>query len=129
MKLAHCLVAVAFAIIFAACDDTPTEPSTGAIVTFQVVNETFHVWLQTDEQIEAARAAQAGGRARIPNGRLVAGTEFNTGWSWHLEDVTFAESTIEVCDGVPSEVERQGPSFGGGRYCPWSATIVRIDER
>jgi len=62
----------------------------------------------------AARAAKSGGRARIPNGRIVPGMEINTGWSWHLEDVTFAESTIELCDGRPSDVERQGTGFVGG---------------
>ena len=70
--------------------------------------------------------AQAGGRARIPTGRIVSGTQVNVGWGWHLEDVTFAESTIELCDGRPSDVERQGIGFGGGRYCPWAATIIEI---
>jgi hypothetical protein len=44
----------------------------------------------------AARAAQSGGREKIPTGRIVAGTQVNTGWTWHLEAVTFAEVTIEL---------------------------------
>ena len=56
----------------------------------------------------AARAAQAGGRARIPIGRIASGTQVNAGWSWHLEDVSFVEVAIELCDGRPSDVERQG---------------------
>ena len=44
----------------------------------------------------AARAAQSGGREKIPTGRIVAGTQVNTGWTWHLEGVTFAEVTIEL---------------------------------
>lgn len=112
-----------------ACDDTPTGPSSGAVVSFSVQGEVFHVWLQTQEQIAAARAAQAGGPARIPHGRIVAGTQLNTGWSWHLDDVGFAVVTIELCDGRPSDVEREGTRFGGGRYCPWDATITRIEER
>ena len=63
----------------------------------------------------------------IPIGRIVAGTQVNSGWSWHLEDVTFAEVAIELCDGRPSDVERAGIQFGGGRFCPWNATVVRID--
>lgn len=109
-------------------DDTPTGPSTDAIVTFAVANETFRVRLIGSEQIAAAHAAQSGGSARIPNGRIAPGTDVNTGWSWHVEDVTFAEVTIEVCDGRPSDVERQGIAFGNGRFCPWTATIVRIEE-
>jgi hypothetical protein len=113
----------------AACDDSPTRPSSGAIATIQVRAETFRVWLQTDQQIAAARAALAGGAASIPNGRIVMGTEFNRGWSWHLEDVTFAEVTIELCDGLPSDVERQGVNFGGGRFCPWTARVTDVEEQ
>lgn len=130
MKLGQCLVAAALGLTVMACDgETPTSPSTGAIAVLQVSGETFRIWLQGPEQVAAARAAQAGGPARIPNGRIVSGTEFNAGWSWHLEDVEFATATIEVCDGRPSDVEQQGTSFGSGRFCPWSATIVRIDDR
>jgi len=117
-------------LFVSACDEgTPTDPSSGAVVTFSVVNETFRVLLTDEQQIAAARAAQNGGSARIPNGRIVQGTQVNIGWTWHLEDVTFAESTIELCDGRPSDVERQGTGFGGGRFCPWSAHVVAIEER
>jgi hypothetical protein len=125
------IAAVAVAIACAsACDETPTTPSSSAIVTFRVAsNEQFQVQLTTREQVAAARAAQSGGPARIPNGRIVAGRQVNEPWNWHLEDVEFAEATIEVCDGKPSDVERLGTGFGGGRFCPWSATVVRIDEQ
>lgn len=121
--------ALAFATLCAGCDESPSGPSPLAVVTFSVAGERFRASLTSNEQIAAARAAQAGGPARIPTGRVVSGTQVNTGWTWHLEDVTFAEATIELCDGRPSEVERQGTSFGGGRYCPWSATVIDIDTR
>jgi hypothetical protein len=112
-----------------ACGDgTPNGPSPRAVATLTVADETFRVALTTPEQVAAARAAQGGGPARIPNGRIVAGTQVNTGWSWHLEDVEFVEATIELCDGRPSDVEREGVAFGGGRFCPWSAAVVRIEE-
>jgi hypothetical protein len=117
------------ALLLNACGGgAPAAPSTGTVVTFTVANETFRVSLTTAGQVAAARAAQNGGPARIPNGRIVAGTQVNTGWSWHLEDIAFAEFTIELCDGRPSDVERQGTGFGGGRFCPWSAAVVRIEE-
>ena len=103
-----------------------TVPTAGAVVTFRVVNETFRVSLMRDDAIAAARRAQAGGPARIPVGRIASGAEVNRGWSWHLEDVGFAEAAIELCDGRPSDVERDGPAFGGGRYCPWAAEIITI---
>ena len=121
--------AVLLVLSAGACGDgTPNSPSPRAVATFGVADETFRVALTTAEQVAAARAAQSGGDARIPNGRIVAGTQVNTGWSWHLEDVEFAHVTIELCDGRPSDVERAGVGFGGGRYCPWGATVLRIDE-
>jgi hypothetical protein len=115
--------------ISAACfGDGPTAPSQGAVVTFHVVDETFRVHLLDERQINAAHQATNGGRARIPNGRIVAGTGVNVGWSWHLEDVEFAELTTEVCDGRPSDVEHEGVSFGAGRFCPWAAQVISIEE-
>ena len=111
-----------------ACADGPTAPSRGGLVTFRVADETFRVHLLDERQINAARQAANGGRARIPNGRVVAGTGVNVGWSWHLEDVELAELTTEVCDGRPSDVEREGVSFGGGRFCPWIARVISIEE-
>jgi len=105
----------------------PAAPRGSAVVTIRVVGEQYRVLLTTQAQIDAARAAQAGGANRIPNGRLVAGPQVNTGYSWHVEDVEFAFATIEVCDGLPSHVEREGVAFGAGRYCPWAAEVVRID--
>lgn len=116
-------------LLLNACgNSTPSAPASGAVVTFNVANETFRVSLTRVDQIAAARAAQNGTGARIPNGRIVPGTQVNTGWSWHLEDVEFADATIELCDGRPSDVERQGTTYGGGRYCPWGASVVRIEE-
>jgi len=120
------VVGLALPIVAFACSDNPASPSQTAIVTIGVAGETFRVRLLDEKQIEAARAAQAGGAARIPNGRIVAGASVNTGWSWHLEGVEFVEAAIELCDGRPSDVERQGMGFGGGRFCPWSAQVLSI---
>jgi hypothetical protein len=121
-------VAASLGLIAGACGSgSSTSPSALSTVTLAVASETFRLELTTPRQVTAARAAQAGGAARIPSGRIVAGAQVNTGWTWHLEDVAFVEAAIELCDGRPSDVERQGASFGGGRFCPWSATILRID--
>lgn len=103
-------------------------PSRVAVVTFQVGDESFRVRLVGEDQIAAALRARAGSGGRIPNGRIVDGTEVNRGWSWHLVDVSFAEATIELCDGRPSDVEKAGVSFGGGRFCPWTARVVAIND-
>jgi hypothetical protein len=59
---------------------------------------------------------------------LLPGMQDNSPWSWHLEEVTFVEAAIELCDGRPSDVERAGIQFGGGRFCPWTAIVIPIDE-
>jgi hypothetical protein len=129
VKVGGLISSLALITFFAAgCDDTPTSPSTGAVVTFEVANEVFRVLLTDPEQIRIAKEVLNGAPQRIPNGRIVQGTQFNTGWSWHTEDVVLAETAIELCDGRPSDVERQGTAFGGGRFCPWSARLLSIDE-
>ena len=114
--------------LVSACSDSPTSPSQTAVATLNVAGETFRVQLVDDSQIEAARKARDGGTARIPNGRIVAGAGINTGWTWHLVDVEFVEAAIELCDGRPSDVERQGTVFGGGRFCPWTAQVLTIAD-
>lgn len=110
----------------AACDEAPTTPSASAVAVIQVSGETFRVRLTTPAQIRAAELARDGGTAKIPIGRIVMGTEVNVGWSWHLEEVSFAEVTIELCDGRPSMVEREGTRFGNGWFCPWGARVVSV---
>lgn len=118
--------AVLVAIVAGGCSDSPTSPGQTAIATIAVADERFRVELVGSAQIIAARAAQNGGPASIPNGRIAMGTSVNTGWSWHLEEVEFVESTIELCDGRPSDVEQQGLQFGGRRFCPWNARVISI---
>jgi hypothetical protein len=111
------------------CSDSPTTPSPPAVATIEVGAESFRVLLTTEAQVRGAEAARDGGPASIPVGRIVAGTGANTGWTWHLEELTFAEAAIELCDGLPSHVEKAGPTFGNGQYCPWSARVTMIESQ
>jgi len=111
----------------AGCGASANAPSTTRTATIQVSGETYRIALTTPELVAAAEAAKAGTGPRIPNGRIVMGTGVNTGWAWHVEDVQFAHVTIELCDGRPSDVERLGTAFGGGRFCPWGATVTAIE--
>jgi hypothetical protein len=95
------LAVLCTALAVACGDDTPTSPSPVAVATFAVGSESVRVAMTSADQVAAARAAQNGGAARIPVGRIVPGTQVNSGWSWHPEDQTFAEVTIELCDGRP----------------------------
>ncbi len=49
---------VCVALCAGACGGgTPTSPSSGAVVTLTVADETFRVWVAGDKQIAAAQAA------------------------------------------------------------------------
>lgn len=118
---------LAAAAVAASCGSSPQSPSKDPVALVRVAEETFRIRLDTPELQQAARAAQAGTGPKIPNGRIVPGPDVNAGYSWHLEEVSFADATIELCDGRPSDVEREGVRWGGGRYCPWGARVVAIE--
>lgn len=120
------LAILALGVLPLASCESGTEPSPAQVAVIRVADETFRIALTTPGLLEAAQAAMAGTGPTIPNGRIVAGTDVNVGYSWHLEDVEFAEVAIELCDGRPSDVEAQGTSFANGRYCPWGAEVNAI---
>jgi hypothetical protein len=131
------------ALLLVACAPTPA-PATptpalqgGVLATFDVVGDTFRVWVTNPATVEQLLALQAGeSTAAIPNGRIRAGAgagDHNAPWSWHLdpEDIEMADFTIEVCDGEPSYVEANLGEFIDNvqRYCPWSATLIELEDR
>jgi hypothetical protein len=100
------------------------------IVTLRVVDaEEYRVLLTDPGDIRIARDHLAGRPGpRIPNGRVIRGAnDVNTGHQWSIDpnDFEWADVTIEVCDGRPSDVDRS--SWNADRYCPWSATVVKIE--
>jgi hypothetical protein len=87
------------------------------------------VWLTDRDQIDAARTAQAGGTARIPNGRIVSGTQVDTGWNWHLEDVSlFSKAQSNCATAVGPTLNSKDP-LRGWPVLPRSARIVDIAVR
>jgi hypothetical protein len=98
------------------------------VVTFEVVDERFRALLTDPADIDSARRLLAGDDVpSIPNGHVLRETGVNTGYSWSMDpnDIELADVTVEVCDGLPSDVE--AGTITGDRYCPWSATVVSIE--
>ncbi len=129
---------VAIAMVAAACvggDDGASTASSAApsgapiVVTFEVAgDERYRILLTHPDDIAIAHQLLAGEDAPgIPNGLVVRTTGVNTGYSWSIDpdDIEFADTTIEVCDGIPSDVE--AGVVTSERYCPWSALVVAID--
>ena len=108
-----------------------TPQKEDVVVTFRVADvEEYRIRLTDTADIEIARKLLAGEEApRIPNGVVVRGDpDVNVGYTWHidLESVEFADFTMEVCDGLPSDVEKG--IITSDRYCPWSTEVIAIDE-
>ena len=91
--------------------------------------EDYRIQLTDPADITVARKLLAGEEApRIPNGVVVRGeTDVNVGYSWHIDpaSVEFADTTTEVCDGLPSDVEKG--TITSDRYCPWSARVIAVE--
>lgn len=98
-------------------------------MTFEVVDETYRILLTDPADITNARRLLAGDDVpSIPNGLVLRGDSgVNDGYTWSIDpnDIEFADSTIEACDGLPSDVE--AGVVTSDRYCPWSATIVALE--
>ena len=129
------LAAAAVAVLaVAGCSDDKAADEAAtvnapAVVTFRVAgDEEFKVELATEELVDHAKALLDGESvAAIPIGTVVRDDPgVNTDWSWHIDPATFsfAEATVEVCDGLPSHVEDQ--TVTSPDYCPWSAKVVDL---
>jgi hypothetical protein len=107
-------------------------PTGGVWAQFAVGRETFNAYITDPTAIDdAIRLWQKPATAtkRIPIGRLSCEPAlWNCSWGWHQSpsSVSFANGAIEVCDGTPSYVEENCPSFGMGYYCPWEAVLVQL---
>jgi hypothetical protein len=125
----------AIALLFVSCA-IPTEPvfKDGVLVTFDVNGERYSIFITNPETIEQVIALwNRQSSATIPSGRVVkGGVPYNEPWSWHIdsEDITMAENTIELCDGVPSYVEAHLDEWIAdvGYFCPWSAELVALED-
>jgi hypothetical protein len=110
---------------------TSSPEEAAVIVTFRVADsEQYKIRLTDSTDIEVARKLLDGNEApRIPNGVVIReSSDVNVGYSWHIDPdtVEFADVTPEVCDGLPSDVEKG--LITSDRYCPWSAEVIAIDE-
>lgn len=109
----------------------PSDASGSVIATIRVADtETYRILLTEPEDVTVARDLLAGAPAPpIPNGRVIRAGDggVNTGYSWYIDptDIEWADSTIEVCDGLPSDVESS--TITSDRFCPWTARVIAVD--
>lgn len=114
---------LAFALL-PACASGPSANEAEFLVS--VGQEQFVLRVRDAATIEQARAQLGRGTSAFPIGPLLRGDGgYNAPWSWRFDPdaVRLAEVAVEVCDGLPSYVERHLADFPA--YCPWSARIVK----
>jgi hypothetical protein len=111
-------------------DPGDTGDSGALVATFEVAGgERFKVEMATPQLADHSRRLLQGEQiSTIPLGFVVRGdSAVNGPWTWHLDPsrFEFAFATIEVCDGIPSDVEKA--LVTSDMYCPWSAKVVAVD--
>lgn len=98
------------------------------VATFDVAGERFKVRFTKAADIALARKVLANKVTPVPfpMGKIVYGSpEVNTGYTWHLADVSWVDSATEVCDGRPrSDVESH--HLTSPYYCPWGAKLISV---
>ena len=103
------LICLMSLLVLYSCSKPTYSISGGILVTFDVEGETYRIFITNKDTIEEVFAAQRGdSQATIPNGKLInSSVAYNQPWSWHIdsEDIHMAENTIELSDGLPSQVE------------------------
>ena len=120
----------------AACDQSD-ENEEGALFLVRAcagsdesaAGQTFHVLVRDPGVIAEARQLINSGEQRIINGRLRRGDGgFNEPWAWHIDpdSISFADFTIELCDGCPGHIEDDLDYWVDTvkNYCPWSTEII-----
>jgi hypothetical protein len=116
--------------------EQPNPLAGGILATFDVVGDTYKIWITNPATIDQVIAlAEGESEANIPNGRIEYGPgqgDHNAPYSWHIdpEEVEMAEFTIELCDAEPSFVEENVEYFVDtvGWYCPWGAELVGYED-
>ncbi|MFQ5950918.1 MAG: hypothetical protein ACE5KH_02400 [Candidatus Geothermarchaeales archaeon] len=97
----------------------------------KVIDESFVIHVTDPQAAQDAKDRFEGKNSMFPIGTLVLGDGgFNSPWSWHLDPdtVRMTEASIEVCDGLPSDIEGNLDYWIDtvGSFCPWSAEIVEV---
>lgn len=127
MKIVLILV---LAAALASCSNYGTGIGTGGTFVVAVGTEQFRV--RIDNALLATKARRMIARTeqqKVVTGQLVRGDGgFNSGYHWHMNPSTiaFAEATIELCDGRPSEVEANLDYWIDTvkQFCPWSGRFT-----
>jgi hypothetical protein len=134
MSLRLCLIAVFTAASLSSCGGSGDEPVHGPVTfVFRLhgfpSSEEFRGVIASPDFIAKARA-----QLRLPEDqrRLFASGAISPGnggnsssWSWHFSTLGLSETSIELCDGIPSMVQADLDYWLNTvkNFCPWSSYV------
>jgi hypothetical protein len=126
------LTLIGLALTVGACGSDgalATDEVAGSVFVVQVGNESFRVQVTNANTLTAMRARMQAGTIGVLIGSLASGDGgVNAPYGWHLEPetVAVADVAVEVCDGRPSDVQRNLTYWIGTvrSYCPWGARVM-----
>ena len=131
------MVGALMVAIGAGCKEgSPTETGGDLFeIAVQTGNGLEKFRVRIEDPVQAAEAARllATGENRNISGSLARGDgAFNEPYGWHLvpSTVHFADLTIEVCDGSPSDIDEDLDYWVETvkQYCPWGVSVSRKIE-
>jgi hypothetical protein len=122
-----------------ACEanEAGTRPRAGgALIEISGGSWSYWFWSRNDAFIDEAIAIADGViQPRVPvlNG-LQRGLLCSDGHTFKVDpaNMTFADFTIELCDGSPGYIDRHFDEFvadTGGQWCPWGGVVVRVEDQ
>ena len=105
--------------------------TTAYVATIQTHRGQYRAVISDPVSVQKAWAEMVSGEDfGVPVGRLAWGDGgVNVGHRWHVTEVTFADFTIELCDGTARMVD-QNPGYWirkVGYFCPWSGQVVGLE--
>lgn len=106
----------------------------GALITLQVVEDSFSFWSTNGPFIDQAKVLLDTSATQVPVfDTITLGAGCDPQWSWTVDPQgqAWADLTIEVCDGTPSYIEGDPSAWlaSPGQWCPWSAVVTAVDDR
>jgi hypothetical protein len=135
-------VGAAFVMFAMSCAGSPdlarlprcTSRKGGAEIEIKVNNETFRLWSTNAPFISHAKELKTSGKKGTAMFQgLADGTDCDPRWTFHSDpaDMSWPQLTTEVCDGRPSDVERDKAHWISDvkRWCPWGTEVLAVDER
>ncbi|MDO8472206.1 MAG: hypothetical protein Q7T05_00110 [Dehalococcoidia bacterium] len=130
------VVNAASAAVVSVAPDLDAEMKGGVLATFDIHGQPMRVFVTNPSTIDSLYKLQSGlSNAKIPFGALKPGPGAgfsNAPWSWHLDpvDISMAELTAELFDGLPQFVEDDLAKWLNTvkRFSPWQAKLVDIKD-